>query len=105
MRTTQDLMLSSFTWLEDYQKANGVSKQPKKVIMQVWKPVTNGNMILNVDAAFLSNQHHGGIGGILRDSAGNSKLILLDLSCTQIRLNYASCKQKMFLCIVIALKP
>lgn len=73
MRTAQDLMLSSFTWLEDYQKANDVSKQPKKVIMQVWKPATNGNMILNVDATFLSNQHHGGIGGILRDSAGNLK--------------------------------
>ncbi|KAL6217476.1 hypothetical protein ACLB2K_010693 [Fragaria x ananassa] len=40
-------------------------------VKKVWKPASNGNMILNVDTAFLPNQHREGIGGVLRDAAGN----------------------------------
>ncbi|XP_062021145.1 uncharacterized protein LOC133737643 [Rosa rugosa] len=70
-QTAHDISLSSFAWLEDFQKARqsttaGNNAQQEKV----WEPAAYGALKLNVDAAFLPQHTKGGIGGVIRDAQG-----------------------------------
>ncbi|XP_062005807.1 uncharacterized protein LOC133722984 [Rosa rugosa] len=69
-QTAQDLVLSCFTWLEEFHTVHASNNASKQMQQKVWKPAAQGRLTLNVDAAFLPNQHHGGIGGVLRDCQG-----------------------------------
>ncbi|KAM5577974.1 hypothetical protein ABKV19_008339 [Rosa sericea] len=70
-QSAQDILLSSFTWLDEFQKARNTSQpSPVKQQRQRWKPAENGAFKLNVDAAFLSNQIRGGLGGVLPNAFG-----------------------------------
>ncbi|XP_062014492.1 uncharacterized protein LOC133731031 [Rosa rugosa] len=70
-QSAQDILLSSFTWLDEFQKARTTNQLSHvKQQRQRWKPAENGAFKLNVDPAFLSDQTKGGIGGVLRNSSG-----------------------------------
>ncbi|XP_062007070.1 uncharacterized protein LOC133724375 [Rosa rugosa] len=69
-QTAQDLMLSSFTWLEEFHAVHAIPNRASKLQQKAWRPAAQGSLTLNVDAAFLPDQHHGGIGGVLRDCRG-----------------------------------
>ncbi|XP_062028683.1 uncharacterized protein LOC133744623 [Rosa rugosa] len=71
-QSVPDLVLSCFTWLTEFQKSRGTGTSTQRSVRPKWKPPTQG-FKLNVDAAFLPNQHQGGIGGVLRDSTGQFK--------------------------------
>ncbi|XP_062020887.1 uncharacterized protein LOC133737321 [Rosa rugosa] len=68
--TAQDMLLSSFSWLDEFQKARGGVKKPQVLLRPKWKPDEHGALKLNVDAAFLSSTTKGGVGGVLRDASG-----------------------------------
>ncbi|XP_024178250.1 uncharacterized protein LOC112184214 [Rosa chinensis] len=72
-QSTQDLVLSSFIWLEEFTSIHVVSNKSNKLQQKTWKPVAQGSLTLNVDAAFLLDHHQGGIGGVLRDYQGRFK--------------------------------
>ncbi|XP_061993740.1 uncharacterized protein LOC133711652 [Rosa rugosa] len=72
-QTAQDLVLSSLTWLEEFTSAHAVNSKSNRMQQKAWKPAAQGSLTLNVDAAFLPDQHQGGIGGVLRDYQGRFK--------------------------------
>ncbi|XP_062005868.1 uncharacterized protein LOC133723047 [Rosa rugosa] len=69
-QTAQDLLLSSLSWLEEFQKARAPTSQKLKQPRCFWKPPVYGSLKLNVDASFLPNQTTGGVGGVLRNDTG-----------------------------------
>ncbi|XP_024199854.1 uncharacterized protein LOC112203062 [Rosa chinensis] len=72
-QTAQDLLLGSFAWLDDFQRVHSGNKKPTAPKKKVWKPAKQSRLTLTVDAAFLPNQHRGGIGGVLSDGRGRFK--------------------------------
>ncbi|XP_062012631.1 uncharacterized protein LOC133729159 [Rosa rugosa] len=73
-QTANDLVLGSMTWLEEFEKARKLEKQPKQARNgKTWKPALHGKWKLNVDGSFLPHSTKGGVGGVLRDSSGHFK--------------------------------
>ncbi|XP_061993484.1 uncharacterized protein LOC133711368 [Rosa rugosa] len=64
------LVLSSLAWLEDFTKAQQVKKSSHSKLRKTWKPAESGVWKLNVDESFIPNTTLGGVGGVLRDGAG-----------------------------------
>ncbi|KAM5558070.1 hypothetical protein ABKV19_020018 [Rosa sericea] len=60
-QTAQDVVLSSFTWLEEFNAVHAINTKSNKMQQKAWKPAAQGSLTLNVDATFLPDQHQGGI--------------------------------------------
>ncbi|XP_062014340.1 uncharacterized protein LOC133730842 [Rosa rugosa] len=69
-KSADALVLSSLAWLEDYTKAQLVEKSSHSKPRKTWTPATSGIQKLNVDGSFIPNTTLGGVGGVLRDGAG-----------------------------------
>ncbi|XP_024159338.1 uncharacterized protein LOC112166687 [Rosa chinensis] len=55
---------------EEFHAVHAIPNRASKIQQKAWKPAAQGSLTLNVDAAFLPEQHQGGIGGVLRDCQG-----------------------------------
>ncbi|XP_024175552.1 uncharacterized protein LOC112181445 [Rosa chinensis] len=69
-QTAQDILLSSFAWLEEFQKALTPAVTRRQQHCHFWQPAPTGAFKMNMDASYLSNQTKGGIGGVLRTETG-----------------------------------
>ncbi|XP_024199929.1 uncharacterized protein LOC112203151 [Rosa chinensis] len=69
-QTAQDIVLSSFAWLAEFQKARAPAEPKQKQPKRFWKQAAFGVLKMKVDASFLSSQSKGGVGGVLRTDNG-----------------------------------
>ncbi|KAL6134330.1 hypothetical protein ACLB2K_066562 [Fragaria x ananassa] len=67
-QTPTDIVLSSLSWLHEFQVVRQSDTAQSIKVKQRWKPAKAGYVKLNVDGSYLPQKTIGGTGGVIRDA-------------------------------------
>lgn len=85
------IVLSSLSWLQEFQVVRKPSTTQIAVQQRSWKPPKHGFVKLNVDGSYIAQKTTGGTGGVVRDDQGKfiaafAKPIFYVVSAKQVEL-------------------